>query len=407
MATLQTANPNGLNQIKRPQHKRNKSSVLKALVAPKGHKRHASQEPARTNDDCVRVERGAAAGTAMATPIYRFRTDDSSMLQSAKIEATMTKSIVRNGIDLGSSGDVQAARVQAELVQSAAQSTDKNKRARKADGKKKSKDGVEIAVDATAEGDGSSKKRPAVNFLGLFNKTKSFTGVISGDSADASKRKAGGKAFAKDKENTTPPSSAKSSEPLHTPIYAQFATSPQKESFSEAKSAVPMKEYRFPAEYPAIYKFKDEDNIKEGRMTARPTNDRKAERPRSMQVVPTLSAVGDDKIPRKALQVNSGNSARPQLKERHTENGGEFGHAKVPNRRPVSITGGLKMSTPMGTDHMVAVSAKKSSSSGEPKNVEQKDEVSAEEINAAFEKVLVCLYGTLACILCSRNTNTS
>ena len=326
-----------MHSPQRPQHKRNKSSVLKALVSPIGHKRNASEDRIVRNNGEVGAEKQNSAARAAIPQLQRYHSEDVFMRPSANLQSRVIPSSERS---------------------------------------EKSNNGPgKVAADAKG-GAGHGKKRSAANLAGLLSKAKSY----GNSGGNVEQWGSSAEVFAKDKENTTPPTSAKVLETAPTPIFSQF-TSPQLTELSaDARNAAsPTK-----PSHMATRRVEEESFYSKSNMRARPQSDQMFTDADDSDEKSTESG-------RRALQANSGNAGRPSTDE--SRKGGRYQHGHwrigVPARRPLSVASALSVQQSVKTsapNNQLPISSDR-----DEKMLDKgiKEDFDAEAVNTAFEKVLV------------------
>ncbi|KAF2116053.1 GTPase binding protein-like protein Rid1 [Lophiotrema nucula] len=218
-------------------HRRNKSSsVLKSIIVPKNHKRSPSDGTAlNTTQPDSRPQNPRAN---MQQPVLPLLPPDHP--HSKPRAAPRAQNIPINPPSPRKSQDTRPGLHKKTLSSVSLRSLGKGKGKDKDKDKdkeqpkeKQSKDNGLALEETAASGKPPKKTKSSTNLSAMFNKVKS-------PSKDKASKNA--PAAPKDKENTTPPSSATASGPVQTPIWAQFSSQAFQEVTSTTK--VPLNDRR-------------------------------------------------------------------------------------------------------------------------------------------------------------------
>ena len=369
----------------RPQHKRNKSSsVLKALVSPIGHRRNASEDRLVYGDEesCVEMgkdgKRTVAAAKAAVPRLQRFPSDDVFVGVSDRPDDLQGRGV------LSPSGGLMEKKKMMKMKREMKRGENWMLEMGAADGLGGAGgSGIKAGAETGAEaGAGHGKKKSAANLAGLLSKAKSYGN--GGGNTDK------GFIQVKDKENTTPSpppqstSTLRGQEHAHTPIFAQFTGAQLTEMKDSARNA----------------------NANVNANTGSPTKAPQIGYSKyniNGQPPSNQSSSGDDCIHgtsgetggRRALQANSGNAGRPSTEVSYAGNKHQYGHVRagVPARRPLSVASAMSAQQSVKADARNTHSSVESDQSERVSNKGSKEDLDAEAVNAAFEKVLVCQNG--------------
>ena len=263
----------------RPKHKRNKSSVLKALVSPIGHKRNASENNFYEENDDTGAGKQNNITRALIPPLQRYYSDDLFLrpTTATKVQGHMMLTSDKNG------GNISKP--------------------------------MNVAIQARGEAD-----------------------CVRGKEVHEDWRYGNG-GTVKDKENSTPPSSAAVSDTAQSPIFSQFTSTKLME----------------------------------------------------------ISATSMSDISRRALKAGNGNAGKPSLGE--TRNGDQYqhrhGNTGIPARRPLSVASAQTIHCPAKSDSRANQSPTRLSRDVRLPNQEPKENLDSVAVDMAFEKVLVCSYATM------------
>lgn len=262
----------------RPKHKRNKSSVLKALVSPIGHKRNTSENKFYDKNDGIGAQRQENAPRMMIPPLQRYNSDD----------LFMRPMILNSQSHMMLSSDKNAGNISKP---------------------------TNAAVYAKG---GAGYDRGGE----LFQEWKSGKGGV-----------------VRDKENSTPPSSATVPETAQSPIFSHLTSA------------------------------------------------------KLMEIPAPLTS----DINRRALKAGSGNAGKPSLSE--SRNGDQYqarhGNTGAPIRRPLSVASAQTIQCPAKSDSVANQSPTRLFRDVKLPNQEAKEDLDSDAVDRAFEEVLVCSHAKM------------
>lgn len=262
----------------RPKHKRNKSSVLKALVSPIGHKRNTSENKFYDKNDGIGAQKQENAPRVMIPPLQRYYSDDLFMRPMiSNSQNRMTLSSDKNG------GNISKP--------------------------------MNVAIHAKGGVGHDRGGEPCQEW------------------------KSGKGSVVRDKENSTPPSSAKLPETAQSPIFSHFTSA-------------------------------------------------------KLMEIPASSTTD---IYRRALKAGSGNAGKPSLSElrnrdQYQVRQGDIG-ARI--RRPLSVASAQTIQCPSESDPIANQSPTRLSRDVMLPNQKTKEELDSDAVDLAFEEVLVCSYAKI------------
>ena len=328
----------GMHPPQRPKHKRNKSSVLKALVSPIGHKRNTSENNFYKNDDSGAGKQNGATRAVIPT-LQRYHSDDVFM------RPTMMKN-VQSHVMLSS--DSNGGNISKPM---------------------------NTAVQARG-GAHLDSKRPTADLAEVLHEKH----LLGNGESDYGDWKVANGGAVKDKENSTPPSSAAALDSAQTPIFSQISS---KKLMGLSAISTGIESLNNMQDVPIGNKGCDLEC----------QGPKRSERPQSYQQLSTNDypvEKGRD-INRRALKVGNGNAGKPSSGE--MRNGDQYQHRHLatgaPPRRPLSVASAQNVQCLAKSGLRADQSPTKLSRDTTSPNQEARVDYDVETVDAAFEEVLV------------------
>ncbi|KAF2020538.1 hypothetical protein BU24DRAFT_338566 [Aaosphaeria arxii CBS 175.79] len=213
------------------QHRRNKSSsVLKSIIAPKSHKRSPSDGSALSQAQPEgRLYNPIANAGASFLPPDHPHNQLRSQVQNIPIQPPSSPKKSQDTKTGSPTKSLHKKTLSSVSLRSLGKDKERDARAKdRSRDNNHSRDKSRAREDTTAT-DKPKKTKSTTNLAAVFGKAKH----------SSTKEPV---ALPKDKENTTPPSSARATEPAITPIWAQFSSQPFEEVTTTSK--VPLNDRR-------------------------------------------------------------------------------------------------------------------------------------------------------------------
>jgi hypothetical protein len=358
----------------RPHHGRNKSaSVLRSIITSRPSKSSPSDDrspPARLMKDNAQPFSPFLAG--IKTPILPPNHPHSGQRVLGEITQNNNNQVSRHP---------PAPTAQRPKLQKNTPSSRSLRSMGKAKEESPGKSKHKATKDTHEDRQSPERTKSSTNLASVFSKVKSSKGQSDNQGT-------------KDKENTTPPGSAVNTP--HTPIWAQFASAGTQKLGSTTK--VPLNDGRTIEEEIALYEPKDYSPSKQRNFHDyfQPTLGG-APRPKSEVITTNPSSTSFfDAITRKSTNEDPFSHRRSLIGSRRTSSDEQDGHGRGDKTRsskskPGSPTSKYAMSIPKRESRVKAAVAAINSRTKKTvsRRGDQLQEMDPEEIDAAFEAVLV------------------
>ncbi len=352
-----------------PEHKRTKPSVLKSIITSKTHKRSPSDGDGLPQITASSNSAGAY-NNLKSTPIT-----SSSNPSAQQVLGEISRS---NRDNMGSPKKSLRKKSNKEPVSAVAQLSSVSMHGVV---KEKGRHEEDTSARLESSSDKSSSRRP--------KKTKSSTS-LSGLLAKAkgSKSREDNRHTQKDKENTTPPSSAVG--PSHTPIWAQFASQPYQEVSTTAKVALndsARVEKEISSYTPDDYSPSKQRNFFGHQQPSLPPAGSARPRPKSFHSMFSTSTSAPLESDQKAARRERAGSVKGQRIDNPSSDRVPRQEKPSSGSRPTSVHRVAENTTSRGGKVMAAVAA----FDGKARATETDTSMDSKSLDAAFEAVLVCV----------------